>query len=113
MKVVHKLTTRPISTDSLGFPLVVNINVEPMIGLRGNHMTYFNADTNLVDAETAHTITVVPDQDAAELIEVAAHECFHMFYSIRHLITAEEETQAEVFGQLVKHIFLQVQGAAP
>ena len=94
-------------TDSLGFPLVVNINVEPMIGLRGNHMTYFNAETNLVDAETAHTITIEPDQGVNSLVEVAAHECFHLFYSIRHLITVDEETQAEVFGQLVKHIFTQ------
>lgn len=93
-----------IITDSLGFKLHVEIIIdEKMTG--GRHITY--ADTKgRVPNGAKHIIRLEPNLSSADLITIAAHEAYHLFYSIRHLITADEETEAETFGHLVKRIYI-------
>jgi hypothetical protein len=69
---------------------------------RGRHKTY--DQDGKVTAEASHKITINSNLRGDELAEVIAHEAYHMLYSVRHLITVDEETEAVVFGQLVKHI---------
>lgn len=90
-----------IVTDSLGFVLIVHIDIQEMDG-RGRHKTHESDGHVAVDAK--HTIEISPDLCGAELCEVAAHEAYHLFYAVRDHITVDEETQATVFGQLVKRI---------
>lgn len=71
----------------------------------GSHHTFENYDTKRVDACAPHKIYVKRGQSADDVAMVAAHEAYHLFYSIRHLITADEEAQAEVFGCLVRWIY--------
>lgn len=40
----------------------------------------------------------------SSLIVVSAHEVYHLFKSIRPLVSCDEETEAEVFGELVGKI---------
>ncbi len=97
----------PLITDSLGFRLEIEVVVIPFreIG-RGQHKTYER--DGRVPPDAPHRITIYanphPTPDDKELAEVIAHEAYHLMYSIRHLITVDEETEAVVFGQLVKHI---------
>lgn len=58
----------------------------------------------LVSADAPHTIQLQRGLDPLYLTEVISHEVYHLFYSVRHLITVDEEEQATIFGQLVKHI---------
>jgi hypothetical protein len=90
-----------IVTDSLGFRLEVSITVEAMPH-RGKHKTY--EQDGKVTPSTSHQIIISPEIQGDELAEVIAHEAYHLFYSVRHLITVDEETEATVFGQLVKRI---------
>jgi hypothetical protein len=90
-----------IVTDSLGFALTVQIDVREMDG-RGQHKTY--EQDGDVAADALHTIAISPEMGGGELVEVAAHEAYHLFYAVRGHITVDEETQATVFGQLVKRI---------
>ena len=99
-------------TDSLGFQLTVKIEVGAY-DFRGSHSAYEDYDTKKVASDAEHVIRVQAGMGAEELAEVVSHECHHLFYSIRHLITVDEETEAEVFGQLVKRIFTLANRAAP
>jgi len=90
-----------IITDSLGFRLEVQLAVIAMDG-RGRHKTY-ECD-GLVSDGAVHRIEISTDLQGDELAEVCAHEAYHLFYAVRHLITADEELQATVFGQLVKRM---------
>lgn len=91
-------------TDALGFPLRVNLELGDY-NFQGQHSTYENAETGKVDQLTEHTIKIKRGQSAQELAETASHECYHLFYSVRHLITVDEEMEATVFGQLAKRVF--------
>lgn len=90
-----------IVTDSLGFRLELTISVEEMDG-RGQHKTY--EQDGLVKPDASHKIIIGVHLQGCELVEVIAHEAYHLFYSIRYLITVDEETEATVFGQLVRRI---------
>ena len=90
-----------IVTDSLGFRLEVAVIVEDMAG-RGRHKTY--EQNGMVTENVIHTIAINSNLRGDELTEVIAHEAYHLFFSVRHLIKVDEEAEAEVFGQLVKHI---------
>ena len=90
-----------IVTDSLGFRLELSIIVEAMDG-RGRHKTY--EQEGKVTPEASYKIIINANLRDDELAEVVAHEAYHLFYSVRHLIAVDEETEAVVFGQLVKHI---------
>ena len=90
-----------IMTDSLGFALTVQIDVREMDG-RGRYKTH--ESDGRVAADAKHTIEISADLGGGELVEVAAHEAYHLFYAVRDHISVDEETQATVFGQLVKRI---------
>ena len=98
------MTSDKIVCSDLGVDLVVEINVGDFPNL-GEHRTFENSETHLVSADEVHRINIQQGQDLDSLAEVAAHEAYHVFHSVRHLITAEEEIQAEIFGQLVRRIF--------
>jgi hypothetical protein len=91
-----------IITDSLGFPLAVTVSIVENLRVRGRHVTYEQEGKVLASAE--HHIEIREGLLEEEKSEVIAHECYHLFYSIRHLITRDEEIEAEVFGHLVKRI---------
>ena len=69
---------------------------------RGRHITY--EQEGAVNPEAGHRIIISSELRGTEVAEVIAHEAYHLFYSIRPLITVDEETEAVVFGQLVKRI---------
>lgn len=92
-----------IITDGLGFPLEVTITIGEFEKL-GSHVCYENAETGLVDAGTPHKINVKNVSDPADAAMIASHEVYHLFKSVKHLITADEEIQTECFGELVKII---------
>lgn len=91
-----------ILTDSLGFPLTVEIVIDDILP-RGRHKTYEDADGRVADG-AIHIIEIRAGMNGPELAEVIAHEAYHLFYSVRDRITSDEETEAEVFGHLVKRI---------
>lgn len=101
MDAVHKPAR--IVTDSLGFRLEVEIETGEY-DFRGRHHTYESADGQVV-ADAVHRISIQRGMPQPELAEVAAHECFHLFRAIRPLVVVDEETETEVFGQLVKHVY--------
>lgn len=89
-----------IVTDSLGFRLEVEITVggiEP----RGRHTIYEDEQGPV----GPHKIELRDGLVGSELAEVAAHEAYHLLYSVRNQITVDEETEAEVFGHLVKRLY--------
>lgn len=92
-----------ITTDELGFPLTVTITVGDFENY-GRHRTYAGEDGETVIRDEEHFIEIKYGLSNDELVNVAAHEAYHLFYSIRHLITCDEETQAEAFGHLVRRI---------
>ena len=99
---LHPVVSQPsIVTDSLGFRLELSIIIEEMDG-RGRHKTY--EQDGKVTPDASHKIIINANLRDDELAEVIAHEAYHLFYSVRHLIAVSEETEAVVFGQLVKHI---------
>ncbi|MDQ3917192.1 MAG: hypothetical protein M3348_01705 [Acidobacteriota bacterium] len=71
-------------------------------GPRGRHTTYEDEQGRVGDAP--HRIELRAGLAGGELAEVAAHEAYHVLYSVRGMITADEETEAQVFGQLVARI---------
>ena len=79
------------------------------MGGRGRHKTY--EQDGRVTPDVGHKIIINSNLQGDELAEVIAHEAYHLFYSVRPLITVDEETEAEVFGQLVKHIHATVKVA--
>lgn len=108
---MNEMPTQPrcpcerIITDALGFSLKVDVTVgytKP----RGRHKTYQD-EQGLVEAGAPHIIELRQGLRNEELVEVIAHEAYHLFYSIRNLITADEETEAETFGHLVKRLWQQ------
>ena len=92
-----------IITDSLGFSLEISIEVGDLGDKRGRHTTY--ETDGKVQSDSHHKIIITSNLPLEELAEVSAHEAYHLFYSIRHLITVSEEEEALVFGQLVKRIY--------
>lgn len=94
--------TQKIITDALGFTLKVEVAVGDFETL-GKHHTYVN-EYGAVEKDIPHTIQLKMGMTGNILIGVAAHEAYHLFYSIRHLITCNEEVEAEVFGELVVRI---------
>lgn len=100
----RQIFTDRLVTDSLGFELRVNIEVGNF-QFRGCHSTYENAETGNVDAGAEHHIQISRGMPIEERAEVVSHECYHLFYSVKHLIKVDEETEVEVFGQLNKHLF--------
>lgn len=94
--------TDRIVTDALGFPLTLSIAVCEMDGA-GRHTTYETPEGE-VTAMARHRIEIAAGLDPGELVNACAHEAYHLFYSVRALITADEETQAEVFGNLVRRL---------
>lgn len=93
-----------IVTDSLGFRLEVEIHHGRFNESRGRHISY--ADENgVVDPTAPHKIYLREGMPDSELAEVCAHEAYHLFYCLREHMTADEETQAEVFGHLVKRLY--------
>ena len=91
-------------TDSLGFALTVSIEVCDISPNSGTHRVFENVDTGRVPADALHTLKIQRGLSMPYLAEVIAHEVYHLFYSVRHLISVDEETEAEVFGQLVRHV---------
>lgn len=92
-----------ITTDSLGFELKVDIELDERVN-GGRHVVY--ADENgRVPADAGHMIALSTSLDHRELVRIAAHEAYHLFYSIRDQITVDEETQASVFGDLVRAVY--------
>jgi hypothetical protein len=100
---VQRFVSHPskLVTDSLGFRLELSITVEDMDG-RGQHKTY--EQEGCVTPDAIHKIIINANLRDDELAEVIAHEAYHLFYSVRHLIAVDEETETVIFGQLVKHI---------
>jgi hypothetical protein len=92
-----------IATDPLGFPLKLTIKVGDF-ERDGRHITYETV-AGFVVADCEHRIEIKRGLSSERLCEVASHEAYHLFYSVRHLITTDEETQCVVFGQLVNRIF--------
>ena len=97
-------TTNKLTTDSLGFPLTVQIEIGDFEN-SGTHRTYYETDSGLVGADALHRIQLQRGLEHGYLVEVVAHEVYHLFYSIRHLIAVDEETEAEVFGELVRRVY--------
>lgn len=96
-----------IVTDSLGFRLEVEMvvcDIQP----RGRHRTYED-EQGRVGSGAPHRIEIDIALYGEELAEVIAHEVYHLFYSVRQLITTDEETEAEVFGHLVKRLHIAAQ----
>lgn len=92
-----------LATDGLGFPLEVSIEVGDFESL-GSHKTFYNHETGLVEQTAPHIIRIKSGLDRNAISMVVAHEVYHMFYSIRHLIACGEESEAETFGELVSKI---------
>lgn len=94
-----------LQNDDLGFPLIVSIEIGDFEH-SGTHRTTETivGKRRLVPADAPHTIQLQHGLDPLYLTEVISHEVYHLFYSVRHLITVDEEEQATIFGQLVKHI---------
>lgn len=92
-----------IATDSLGFNLKVDIIIGDLQS-RGRHKTYID-EQGQTDDTTPHRVELRYGLSDSELVEVVAHEAYHLFYSIRSRITVDEETEAEVFGHLVKRLY--------
>ena len=103
MKAPSIYNEQRLISDSLGFRLEVLISFGNFSKL-GEHRTYEGKDGKVAD-DAVHRININPTRlSEAELAGVVAHEVYHLFYSIRHLIVADEESQAEVFGDLVRSI---------
>lgn len=93
-----------IITDALGFTLKLDIEIGQFETF-GKHICYGD-ETGLVPLDSEHTIQLKYGMTASDSVNVAAHEAYHLFYAIRHLITCDEETEAETFGHLVRRIVL-------
>jgi class 3 adenylate cyclase len=91
-----------VVTDALGFSLEVEILVRDLEP-RGRHVTYEDENGN-VGNDAPHRIEIDTALYGSELAEVIAHEVYHLFYSLRHRITTDEETEAETFGHLVRRL---------
>lgn len=91
-----------IITEGLGFPLEVTIAVGDFM-VRGRHKT-FTDERGFVEIGAEHRIEIKEGMIPLDFALVASHEAYHLFYSVRHLITVDEETEAEVFGYLVRRI---------
>ncbi len=90
-------------TDDLGFCLTVIVEVGPF-PTSGAHRTYETVYGDVPKDQT-HTIQLQSGLATDYLFEVITHEVYHLFYSIRPLITVDEETEVTVYGQLVKHVY--------
>lgn len=93
-----------IASDALGFYLEIAIFIGDFESF-GAHHCYENIETGLVEAGDPHKIKIRKGLDHSTACMVAAHEAYHLFESIRHLITTDEETKAETFGGLVRRIY--------
>lgn len=91
-----------IVTHSLGFRLEVAISIGDFPNL-GSHRAYEDEDGRAA-TDVPHRINIRAGLDDATLNVVAAHEVYHLFYLLRPLIAVDEETEAEVFGELVGRV---------
>jgi hypothetical protein len=96
------MTQDKIVTDALGFRLEVTFCIGDFKSL-GQHVT-FQDESGIVTEEAPHTINLKSGLARDVINTVVPHEVYHLFYSVRHLIKADEETEAEVFGELVGRI---------
>lgn len=96
-------TTDRLVTDALGFRLEVVISIGDFPNL-GQHRVDADAETGKVIAQATHHLNIKAGLDASSLTLVVAHEIYHLFYSVRHLITVDEEIEAEAFGELIKRV---------
>jgi hypothetical protein len=96
------MITEKIITNALGFPITLTISVLENLRPRGRHVTH--EQEGLVPASAEHRIEIKKGLPPEEVPEVIAHECYHLFCAVHHLIACDEETAAEVFGHLVKRI---------
>lgn len=94
-------------TDDLGFKLAVDIRFSDCEG--GRHSTYETTE-GVVPGDAPHVIEISNALRGAELVEVVAHEVYHLFYAVRGLISVDEEAEVEVFGQLVSKVFSMAEG---
>lgn len=94
---------KSLVTGMLGFELTVKITVGEL-AVSGRHKSYEDEHGNAVEGEV-HEITLAEGLEPDYLLEVVAHEVYHLFYSVRPFIKVGEEEEATVFGQLVKHIY--------
>lgn len=92
-----------LKTDSLGFSLTVVIKVGDYPVL-GSYVTYQISEGEVIPS-VPHTLKFKTGLTQGMLTQIIAHEAFHLFAALRHLITEDEEKQAEVFGELVRKIF--------
>ena len=90
-------------TDSLGFRLEVVVEAGDFANY-GQHSTYADAENLKVGPAAIHTLRFRFGLPPETRQLVVAHECYHMFYAVRHLITVDEEMEAEAFGALVKRV---------
>lgn len=93
------MKTETLETDSLGFLLRVQINVGDFETL-GQHKTYTDENGKVLPS-SLHILNFQVNMERTSVNTVTAHEVYHLFYSIRDLISVDEETEAEVFGELV------------
>lgn len=90
-------------TDALGFHLKMVVCIGALSKL-GDHRTYEDSETGKVSSDAVHHLNIKDGLEPPVLTMVISHEVYHLFYSVRHLITVDEETEAETFGELVRRI---------
>jgi hypothetical protein len=98
---MHK--TSQLLTDALGFPLKVVVSVGDFPNL-GQHRTHQDAESGQVSPDAVHYLNFKAGLESSVLNVVIPHEVYHLFYSVRHLITVDEETESEAFGELVGRV---------
>ena len=97
------MLTQTLSTDSLGFSLSVELVLDPVLEVYGKQVSYED-EVGAVIPTAIHRIFLREGLPYDKMVDAAAHEAYHLFYALRPHITADEETQAEVFGGLVRSI---------
>lgn len=98
------MLTYGYDTDSLGFPLRVEVIIDPNLDVLGKQVSFEDENGNVV-ADAPHRIFLKEGLSVPMLVDVISHETYHLFYALRAHITADEETQAEVFGNFVRNVF--------
>jgi hypothetical protein len=71
--------TNKLTTDALGFPLTVEIVIGDLETL-GQHRTFENYATGLVDKNAPHTIKIQSGLKSEVLNVVVPHEVYHLFF---------------------------------
>lgn len=103
------ITKDKLETERLGFHILIDVVIDDDLQQNvGNYETIEHPITHLVPEGAPHTITIKGQLQNPVLI--ITHECYHLFYAIRHLIKCEEEIECEVFGDLCQNIYDIYQG---